>query len=207
MRRFVADEPPADLVDRAAAEFQRTRGDIRAVLRLIITSDEFFSSAAFRSKLKTPFELVTSTLRALDAAPDSTPRTAQVIATLGQPIYGQQTPDGWPDVAGEWLGAGAILGRINFGVLIGANRLPGAHPTRWPGAEALLQADRARQVDGVIAAFLGGRASAESRTILVSGENPLAGGDGSEMGRQGAQLRGLAQIVALALGSPEFQRR
>lgn len=209
VRRFVADEPPADLVDRAAREFERTKGDIRAVLRLIITSDEFFSGAAFRSKLKTPFELVASAARALGAEADTTPRSAQLIAGLGQPIYGRQTPDGWPDVAGEWLGAGAILNRINFGVAVGANRLPGAHPTRWPGAESLMSAAKEQQVDGVIAALLGGRATAETRAVLMSGENPLAGTppEGAGGTRGGAQLRGLAQTVALAIGSPDFQRR
>jgi uncharacterized protein (DUF1800 family) len=208
VRRFVSDEPPPDLVDRAAREFERTRGNIRSVLRLIVTSDEFFADAAFRAKLKTPFELVASTLRALGAEPDSTPRSAQVVASLGQPIYGRPTPDGWPDVAGEWLGTGAILNRINFGVMVGAGRLPGANATQWPGADALVRANREQQVDGVIAALLGGRATPETRTVLLSGENPLAR-EASSMdgGRPVAPLRGLAQTVALAIGSPDFQRR
>ena len=207
VRRFVSDEPPDDLVDRAAATFTRTDGDIRELVRTIITSPEFFSREAFRSKVKTPFEVVVSALRALDAAPDPSPRTAMVVAQLGQPIYGRQTPDGWPDVASEWMGTGAILNRINFGLAVGANRLPGARPTDWPGAERLVSADRAAQVDGVIAAFLGGRVSPETREILIDGRNPLQTGEATDGERPIPPLRGLAQIVGLAIGSPEFQRR
>ncbi len=206
-RRFVGDEPPDELIDRAAAVFTRTDGDIREVVRTIVTSAEFFSATAFRSKVKTPFEVVVSALRALDAAPDPTPRTAQVVANLGQPIYGRTTPDGWPDVAREWMGTGAILGRINFGLAVGANRLPGARPTDWPGAASLINADRDAQVDGVIAVFLGGRVSPETREILATGSNPLHTGTATDGERPIPPLQGLAQLVGLAVGAPEFQRR
>jgi uncharacterized protein (DUF1800 family) len=93
--RFVSDSPPPALVDRAAATFRRTDGDIRATLAELLHSPEFFSRAAYRAKVKTPFELVASAARALGAAPDTTPRTAQLVARLGQPLYGRQSPDGW----------------------------------------------------------------------------------------------------------------
>lgn len=207
VRRFVSDEPPEDLVERAAEVFTRTDGDIREVLRTIITSPEFFSSKAFRAKLKTPFEVVVSALRALDAAPDPSLRTAQFVTQLGQPIYGRQTPDGWPDVASEWMGAGAILNRINFGLAVGANRLPGARATAFPGSEPLRTASRDAQVDGVIAVFLGGRVSPETREILLTGRNPLQSGNATDGEREIPPLQGLAQLVGLAIGSPEFQRR
>lgn len=207
VRRFVGDEPPEDLVERAADVFTRTGGDIREVLRTIITSPEFFSSKSFRAKLKTPFEVVVSALRALDAAPDPSQRTAQFVTQLGQPIYGRQTPDGWPDVASEWMGAGAILNRINFGLAVGANRLPGARATAFPGAEPLRTANREAQVDGVISVFLGGRVSPETREILLTGRNPLLSGNATDGEREIPPLQGLAQLVGLAIGSPEFQRR
>jgi len=206
-RRFVCDDPPDELVERAAAEFTRTDGDIRAVVRLIITSPEFFSSASFRAKVKTPFEVVVSALRALDAAPDPTPRTAQIVQQLGQPIFGRATPDGWPDVASEWMGTGAILNRINFGLAVGARRVPGARPTGWPGADGLESATREVQVDAVIAAFLGGRVSPETREILINGSNPLQSGTPTDGERPIPPLQGLAQLVGLAIGAPEFQRR
>jgi uncharacterized protein (DUF1800 family) len=137
-RRFVADTPPAGLVDRAAATFMRTDGDIREVVRTIVTSPEFFSHAAYRSKVKSPFEVVVSALRALGAQPDPTGRTAQAIATLGEPIYGHQAPDGWPETGDQWMNTGAILARINFGMAIAAGKFPGVSAVGRDGADKLL---------------------------------------------------------------------
>ncbi|HEY2849163.1 MAG TPA: DUF1800 family protein, partial [Gemmatimonadaceae bacterium] len=137
-RRFVADTPPAGLVNRAAATFMRTDGDIREVVRTIVTSPEFFSHAAYRSKVKSPFEVVVSALRALGAQPDPTGRTAQAIATLGEPIYGHQAPDGWPETGDQWMNTGAILARINFGMAIAAGKFPGVSAVGRDGADKLL---------------------------------------------------------------------
>jgi uncharacterized protein (DUF1800 family) len=241
--RFVSDEPPQALVDRAAATFTRTNGNIREVVRTIVTSPEFFSAAVFRAKVKSPFEVVVSTLRAINAAPDPTPRTAQIIARLGQPIFGRQTPDGWPETGSEWMNTGAILNRINFGMAVAANRVPGVRLDRWPAASKLRDATRGEQVDGVVSALLGGHVSPDTRAILTSGDHPFlarAAADSSadplrdesdSTGRtmndmaerprhRGAmrgggaggfpnvgELTGIAQVVGLALGSPEFQRR
>jgi uncharacterized protein (DUF1800 family) len=238
--RFVSDQPPQALVDRAAATYMKSDGDIREVVRTIVTSPEFFSRAAFRAKVKSPFEVVVSTMRALDAAPDATPRTAQLVARLGQPIFGHQAPNGWPETGDAWMNTGAILNRINFGMAAAANRIPGASLDQWPDAQRLRAASRAEQVDGVIAALLGGHASRETREILTTGVHPMvakAAADSSasmvasvdtgsdpvmletepparrrqRLAAQGfgniPELTGLAQVVGLALGSPEFQRR
>jgi uncharacterized protein (DUF1800 family) len=237
--RFVSDQPPQALVDRAAATYLRTDGDIREVVRTIVTSPEFFSRAAFRAKVKSPFEVVVSTMRALDAPADPTPRTAQLVARLGQPIFGHQAPNGWPETSEPWMNTGAILNRINFGMAAAANRVPGASLDRWPDAVRLRAAPRPEQVDGVIASLLGGQASHQTREILTTGVHPLvakAAADSSasmlasadsgsdpamsdadparRRQRNAAQgfgnipeLTGLAQVVGLALGSPEFQRR
>jgi hypothetical protein len=172
-------------------------------------------------------------MRALNAAPDSTPRTAQVIAYLGQPIYGHQAPNGWPETGDAWMNTGAILNRINFGMAAAANRIPGANARAIPGVDSLSSASRQKQVDAVVNALLGGSVSPDTRAVLMSGENPLLANandvqastgsidDGSAnarrdgpranpFGRQNAgplQLTGIAQVVGLALGSPEFQRR
>jgi uncharacterized protein (DUF1800 family) len=197
--RFVSDTPAQALVDRAATTFTRTNGDIRATLRTIVTSDEFFSRRAYLSKVKSPFETVVSALRALGARPDTTPVTAGLVGRLGQPIYGHQAPNGWPETGESWMNTGAILARINFGITVAASRVPGASVKTWPAYEALRTAPRDKQVDAAIDAFLRGSASNETREILVSGRNPLAPTESSGTG--------LAQIVGLALGAPEFQRR
>jgi uncharacterized protein (DUF1800 family) len=245
--RFVSDEPPPALVERAAQTYLRTNGDIREVVRTIVTSPEFFSRSAYRSKVKSPFELVASALRAVGAQPDTTVRSAQIVGYLGAPIFGHQAPNGWPETGEEWMNSGAILNRINFGLGLAAGRFPGANVLQWGEAEKLQGAPREQQVDAVVSAFLGGQASPDTRQILLSGENPLAaklaataavdstGSDmssmsmtplerpprlggapgkngqprpavGRAMGQQ-VQLNGLAQVVGLAIGAPEFQRR
>src|SRR5690606_5328563 len=99
----------AALVERAAQRFTQTNGDIREVLRTIVLSPEFFSQTAYRAKVKSPFEVVVSAARALDAPADITPKTAQAVAALGQPIYGHQAPNGWPETGEAWMNTGAIL--------------------------------------------------------------------------------------------------
>ena len=213
-RRFVSDSPSKALVDHAAQVYLSTDGDIREVLRSIVTSPEFFSQRAFRSKVKSPFEVVVSAMRALNAAPDGTPRTAQVIAYLGQPIFGHQAPNGWPETGESWMNTGAILNRINFGMAAAAGRLPGADIRALPALDTLGSAPRDKQVDAVVATILNGMVSPDTRAVLLSGEHPmLANGAGDKGGAlQGRgfasipQLTGLPQIVGLALGSPEFQR-
>jgi uncharacterized protein (DUF1800 family) len=234
-RRFVSDDPPQTVIDRAAQTFRRTDGDIRAVVRTIVTSPEFFAAASYRAKVKSPFELVVSALRAMDAAPDMTPRSAQVVARLGQPLFLHQAPNGWPERGDAWINTGAILNRINFGLALAGGAIPGARPERWPRYQALVASTRPAQVDGVIAGLLGGEASVETRTILEQGENPLAGecerrpsrcedvraepmlaeeidmpparGRGRDPLARPGNLDGLKEIIGLALGAPEFQRR
>jgi len=172
-RRFVSDSPSKALVDHAAQVFLRTDGDIREVLRAIITSPEFFSQQAFRSKVKSPFEVVVSAMRALNAPPDSSPRTAQVIAFLGQPIFGHQAPNGWPETGESWMNTGAILNRINFGMAVAAGRLPGVNIRGIPALDTIRSAPRDRQVDVVVATILNGMASPDTRAVLISGDHPL----------------------------------
>ena len=198
-RHFISDDPPASVVDRCSAVFARTDGDIRQTLGCIITGPEFFSRAAYRSKVKTPFEVVASAMRAMDAMPDATPRSSRTVAQLGQPIFGHQTPEGWPDRAEAWMNSGAILNRINFGLQMASGRIPGVTFGRVAEIESLRSAPRNAQVDGVVKVLFGGQVSPDTRQVLLTGENPLAG--------EKNQLGGLQQIVGLALGAPEFQRR
>jgi uncharacterized protein (DUF1800 family) len=205
-RHFVSDDPPPDLVDRCADRFTKTDGDIGATVRCIVTSPEFFSRAAYRAKVKTPFELVASSMRAFGAPPDTSPRAAQLVSQLGQPIYGRLTPDGWPDRGDAWMNSGAILNRINFGLRLAAGQLPSVKVAAWPPAARLRQLPAGAQVDSVIDELLGGAVSAETRTVLLSGENPMLAGAPPPKA-PAPQLKGLPAIIGLALGSPEFQRR
>ncbi|MBL0938676.1 MAG: DUF1800 domain-containing protein [Gemmatimonadaceae bacterium] len=231
-RRLVSDTPPPALVKRAAATFTRTNGNIREVVRTIVTSQEFFSTASYRAKVKTPFELVVSTMRAMQGAPEPTAALAGLVSRLGQPIYGHQAPNGYPETGDGWINTGAILNRINFGLAVSSNRVPGVRLQQWPAARTLQPLPREQQVDGVIRELLGGAVSPDTRQVLLTGTNPflqanasksdsLIVDDDSSMtpptqsmqprrragnGANATAPTGLAQIVGLALGAPEFQR-
>ena len=207
VRYFVNDSPPASLVDRVAAVFLKTDGDIREVLATIVSSPEFYSRAAYKAKVKTPFELVVSTMRAMSQSPDTTPRTAQLSARLGQPVFGRLTPDGWPDDAEAWINSGAILNRINFGTVAANGGIPGVAVDRWSRAERLQSEPFAEQVDGVVGELLGGEASPETWSILLSGVNPLARPGPVSSKPVADATRRLKELVGLTLGAPEFQRR
>ena len=124
-RRFVADEPPPALVARAAATFTRSRGDLRAVVRTILTSPEFLSAEARRAKVKTPFEFVVSALRVTRAEVADASAVVQQVRTLGMPLYFAQPPTGYADTAAAWVNTGALVGRMNFAVDLTANRVRG----------------------------------------------------------------------------------
>ena len=124
-QRFVADEPPAELVDRAAKKFRDTKGDLREVTKLIVTSPEFFADGAYRAKVKTPLEFVASAARAVNANVQNAQSVIQALRTdLGMPLYGCQPPTGYSMTADAWVNTGALLNRMNFAVQLLAGGFP-----------------------------------------------------------------------------------
>jgi uncharacterized protein (DUF1800 family) len=120
VRRFVSDQPPAALVDRAAARFRDTDGDLREVMRTILMSKEFRAAGARGAKAKTPFEFLVSALRAsgadvLDARP-----YVRAMQEMGMPLYQCQPPTGYADTADAWINTGALVARINAATRIAA---------------------------------------------------------------------------------------
>src|SRR5205823_5294753 len=111
VRRFVSDDPPEALVQRAAETFSRTAGDIRAVLYTIFESPEFWSRRALRSKVKSPLELVAGSVRALGARVDDPMALARALGRIGQPLFAAQPPTGYPDDAAGWLSSGELPAR------------------------------------------------------------------------------------------------
>jgi uncharacterized protein (DUF1800 family) len=124
-RRFVSDEPPAALVDRAADTFQRTGGDIREVVRTIVTSPEMMAPEARTAKVKTPLELVVSALRAADAHIGDARALNPYLQRMGMPLYLQQPPTGYKDTAEAWVSSSALLARLNFALDLTAGRISG----------------------------------------------------------------------------------
>ncbi len=128
VRRFVADTPPPALVERAAATFRETGGDIREVVRMILTSPEFFAAEAYRAKVKSPFEFVVSAVRATGTDVWSAMPLTQAVRELGMPLYMCQPPTGYPDKAEAWVNTGALLNRMNFAVQLVGGRMRGLEP-------------------------------------------------------------------------------
>jgi uncharacterized protein (DUF1800 family) len=180
VRRFVSDQPPASLVDRAAARFRDTKGDIREVVRTIVTSPEFFAPDAYRAKVKTPFEFVAAAVRATSADAVNAMPLVQAMRDLGMPPYQCQPPTGYADRADAWVNTGALLNRMNFAVALTSGRLPGVKTT---SAGSL---DTARDTIGD--EVLAGDLAPSTRATVAKASTP-------------------AQAIALLLGSPEFQRR
>ena len=125
VRHFVSDNPPPGLVNRVAATFTKTDGDIREVLRSIFFSPEFNSAGSYRAKIKRPFELTISAIRTLGGETTGGPQLHQWIARMGEPLYGFQTPNGYSDLAESWVNTGGLLERFNFGLMLASNRIPG----------------------------------------------------------------------------------
>ncbi len=187
-RRFVADEPPKALVDRAAARFGETNGNIRDVVRTIVTSPEFFAAAAYRAKVKTPFEFVVSAVRTTGTDMANAMPLVAAVRNLGMPLYGCQPPTGYSDKAEAWVNSGALLNRMNFAVSLTASR-----QERSAG-------DGIRPRQGQT----GGRPTITSEALVASA---LAGELSESTAATVAKAETSSQALALVLGSPEFQRR
>ena len=169
-RRFVSDEPPKSLVDRVAQTYTKTDGDIREMLRTIFLSPEFNSSEAYRAKIKRPFELAISAVRTLGADTNGGPQFHQWIARMGQPLYGFQTPNGYSDVAEDWVNTGALLERMNFALALASNRIPGtrADLSRFVGDMAKDKTiDKEKLLDRFVTLIAGGEISAKTRESLL----------------------------------------
>jgi len=193
-QRLVNDEPPDGCVDDAVAAWKRSSGDMREVVRAIVHGPDFWAPQNIRAKVKTPLEFVVSAVRAVGGDPDTTPRLAQVVARLGQPLYRHVAPDGYPEREEAWVNSGALLDRMNVAVALAAGRLPGV--TVALEAVAPATADAEQLIAAVNDGVLGGAMSDNTRRVirdeLADAPDPVA-------------ARALA--VGLTLGGPEFQRQ
>ncbi|HSQ20893.1 MAG TPA: DUF1800 domain-containing protein [Blastocatellia bacterium] len=166
VRRFVSDTPPQALVNRVAAVYTKTDGDIREMLRTILTSPEFNSKEAQRAKIKSPFELAASAIRALGAEVTVPLQAAQFISKMGEPLYLYQAPTGYPDRADQWVNTGSLLERLNFGVALTTNKVRGASFDVKRAVASVDTADKQRVMERAIASLLNGEISQQTRTAL-----------------------------------------
>jgi len=228
-QRLVSDNPPASLVDRCVATWKRTDGDLREVTRTIVTSPEFFSPAAYRSKIKSPFEYAVSSVRALGGtvAMTDTPAggrgrgQAQVrppqgggyfylnttsllgeVGTMGQPLFQYQAPTGYPEESQKWVSSGALISRMNFSLALTANKMT---DVKLPNLAQMLPntKDTNQFIDRFAEQVLHQRLAPATRaTLLKEAAMPT-----TETAAMRSDNAAAPRLAALLLGSPEFQRR
>jgi uncharacterized protein (DUF1800 family) len=193
-QRFVSDEPTDGCIDDAVAAWRESHGDIRRVLRAIFRSPDFWAPVAVSHKFKTPLEFVVSAARAVGARPDTAPVMAGVVGRLGQPLYLQASPAGYPAVEAEWANSGALLERMNVASALAAGRLEGLAPDLDRLVVGALSSEQIVTALGV--QLFAGNLSAHSAEVI-----------GREAANPPPGVGPRAYAVALALGAPDFQRR
>ena len=226
--KFVSDHPSDGLVSRVADAFHNSKGDIKTTLRALFGDKEFFAPETYRAKIKSPFELAVSSIRALGGDTTASPALVAMLNKLGEVPYGYQAPTGYPDMAEDWVNTGALLERLNFAVAFASNRIPGTRVD----LKTFDSKDKAQILDRSIATILDGEISPGTRAMLLKQiEQPLpevkAGNEMADAtmdvpnmrpGQQGAPNRQarllnptgnpeVFKVVSLVLGTPEFQRQ
>jgi uncharacterized protein (DUF1800 family) len=176
-RRFVADDPPPSLVNKAAEAFSNSAGDIPTVLRTLFDSPEFFSPAAYQGKVKKPLEFVASALRTTGADVQLSHQLLRYLGRMGEPLFLAQPPTGYPDVGASWTSPDMLLTRMNFATDLIANRIPGSR----------VKLDALGDKDAFARLIAPDALSTATRLAL-------------------AEIEG-SQAIALLMAAPEFQRR
>jgi uncharacterized protein (DUF1800 family) len=168
-RRFVSDNPSPALVGRVAAAFTKSDGDIRETLRALFTSPEFNSTESYRAKIKTPFELAVSSIRTLGGETNGGPGVHQWIARMGEPLYMYQAPTGYPDMAENWVNTGALLERLNFGLALASNRIPGTRVdlARFSGNTAKGSSSLEPMMERFLEVIVQGDVSSKTKATLL----------------------------------------
>jgi uncharacterized protein (DUF1800 family) len=204
-QHFVSDTPPERLVERMSKTFRKSNGDLREVMRTMIYSPEFWSRAAYRAKVKTPFELVVSTSRALGADIDDAMPLVGWVSRIGEPLYQYLQPTGYSDKAEAWVNTGALLNRLNFAITLASNRVAGSGVQLAPLLGTDSADDPYQALDRAVDVFLAGQVSETTRATLVkeSSDPQVLGAKLAAPVRQA----NLGLITGLVLGAPEFQQK
>jgi uncharacterized protein (DUF1800 family) len=184
-QRFVADNPPEALVHKMAQTFLATNGSIREVMKTMLNSKEFWSEGAYRVKVKTPFEMVASSARALDANVIDGWALANQVGTLGEPLYRKLEPTGYSNLSSEWVNSAALLGRMNFALQLAQNHVES------------VKVDVSR---------FGDDPSAVAKILMFRAMSPQTRA-AIEKALQDNKQKNPAMVAALVIGSPDFQKR
>ena len=123
--RFVSDQPSEELLKKMSDTYLKHHGNIKEVLLTMVSSVEFWKEDALREKIKSPFELAISTIRATNADVKMPMQIFNWCSRMGQRFYFYQAPTGFPDRAGYWINTGSLLNRMNFGLAFATGKIPG----------------------------------------------------------------------------------
>jgi uncharacterized protein (DUF1800 family) len=184
-QHFVADNPPESLVNRMAQTFRSTNGSIREVMKTMLNSKEFWSEGAYRAKLKSPFEMVASSARALDAHVIDGWALANQVGTLGEPLYRKLEPTGYSNLSSEWVNSAALLGRMNFALQLAQNHVES------------VKVDVSR---------FGDDPSAVAKMLMFRAMSPQTRA-AIDKALEDKKQKNPAMVAALVIGSPDFQKR
>jgi hypothetical protein len=235
-RRFVSDEPSPALIKTLAQTYRDTEGNIKAMMIAMVNHPDFWSKDALREKVKSPFEFAISAVRATKAQVLQPYQLYTWCTKMGQRFYYYQAPTGFPDRANFWINSGALLNRMNFGLALATQKIPGVRlnllalnenhepesadqalriysklllPERnlEENIKRLTAMVRDANVEQKINA-----AAAKVKTEMVEDENeeqPNRKQDpkGKDIYAMNNTAATVAQVVGIIIGSPEFQRK
>ncbi|MEO6119846.1 MAG: DUF1800 domain-containing protein, partial [Terriglobales bacterium] len=210
--RFVADEPPAALVERMAATFLKSDGDIKQVMRTLLQSPEFWAQNSYRAKVKTPLEFVVSAVRVTGAEVRNPQALIQNLNKLGMPLYGAQPPTGYSMKASTWVNSAALLNRMNFALALAGGQLRGVNVSKdraLAGAQPPTDTDAAIEVmaQSFVAGDISRQTLATIRKQMAEPQYQQVTADETTMAAPRIPGERLGVVAGLILGSPEFQRR
>jgi uncharacterized protein (DUF1800 family) len=205
-QRFVSDDPPKSLIDAMAKTFLKTDGDLRAVLEYMFRSPEFWSPEAYRARVKTPFEFIVSSLRATQAEINDPQSLLATLNKMGMPLYGMQPPTGYSTRADVWVNSAALLDRMNFGLALAANRLPGTifNLGQLLNGEAVADGDPYQVQLKLEQTLIPGDISKQTHETI---EERIVTPQAMAQFEYPSHPANVSVIAGLLLGSPEFQRK
>jgi len=205
-QRFVSDDPPQSLIDAMSKTFLKTDGDIRAVLETMFHSHEFWAPEAYRARVKTPFEFVVSSLRATQVEIIDAQPLLFTLNKMGMPLYGSQPPTGYSTKADVWVNSAALLDRMNFGLALATNRMPGTtfNLSQLLNGTPVVDADPYQVQLKLEQTLVPGDISKQTHQTI---EERIVDPQAMAQFEDPAHPANVNVIAGLLLGSPEFQRK
>jgi uncharacterized protein (DUF1800 family) len=229
-QRFVSDTPSDDLVNRIAGVFTQTNGNLRAVTEAILTSPEFLSPASYGNKIKSPLEFAVSAVRASESTltPRQPPPWGTLVPTmegaavlgraqasdrlshakkqslnwhvveLGEPLFACTPPTGYGENSTKWVSPGALIERLNFALALTQQQVS---DVAFDAQKILagIDLDHPDQIlNRAVSVLLNNSVTTGTLAVLKKTAVP-APGDGQTINPN--------KLIALILGSPEFQRK